>query len=81
MMEGNIKGSGKAIECMEKESLHGQMEDIMKEVMQWTKKKDMAFLAGLMERDMKDFGWMGNSMKKEHFIMSRKAFRKMERWD
>lgn len=45
-MEGNIWDNGLITKCMEKEYLHGQMEEYMKETIMTIKSKDKAYLFG-----------------------------------
>ena len=55
-MEDNIKVNGLKIKCMDKESLHGQMAELMRETMKMTSKVGMENSNGLMELSIKDNG-------------------------
>ena len=64
--------------------LHGLMAENKKEIINTIKKKDMGYLLGMMENNIKDFGKMENRMEKENSffllkIYGKKAFGKMEK--
>ena len=55
--------------------MFGWMVENMKENIQWTRNMGLEFILGLMERDFKDFGKMGNRMGKENTILKVNAKR------
>jgi hypothetical protein len=54
---------------MEKVSIHGKMEESMKENIKMIKKMDMEFIVGLMERNTMVTGLMANNMDKGYLFL------------
>ena len=63
-----IMASGKIIKCMVLVSLHGQMEESMKEIIMMTRNKEEVSLHGLITENMMVSGTMENSMEKVYTI-------------
>ena len=61
--------NGKIIGWMEMVNLNGLMEEYIKGNIKMIKKKDMEFLFGLAEENIKDIGKKGNKMVKGKYII------------
>lgn len=59
----SMKEIGSIIVCMEKEKLHGLMEDVMKANTNMIRNMDLVHSSGQMEENMLDIGKMENSME------------------
>lgn len=79
----NTKGTGRKIRCMARESLLGQMGNLIKEITLKTKNKGMELLFGLMAGCTLDSGKMESSMEKGnikiHIIKSKRDYGLMEK--
>ena len=80
----NILEAGLIINQKGKVLLLGLMEGNIMAIIKMIKKKDMAFLNGLMEKYIKGNGKMENKMVRENFILlviivGEKVFGKMEK--
>ena len=73
-MENSTKVSGEMIRCMERVSLSGLTEEVMKESTLMIRNRAMENLHGQMVEAIRDSGKMGNKMEGEFIeirIMSR----------
>ena len=61
----DMKASGSRTKCMDKDNSHSLMEDIIKEVIETTRRMEEEFTFGLMEEDMKVSSTKENSMELE----------------
>ena len=66
LMVGDMKDTGKTIICMDKEYIHGEMEESMMEITIWIKNMVMVFIIGLTVENTRVSGQVADNMVKEN---------------